>query len=68
MKFDPDIIKNFNIDNPESFKNKIGIVEKFLKIKQSIGEHWFFELLDENNYDDRLSKKFRLAVMPIFKF
>lgn len=51
MQFDPQIIKKFRYDDPKTSRNEIGKVEKFLKLKQAIGENWFFEIYDLDNIE-----------------
>lgn len=54
MKFNVDIIKNFDFENKKSYQDKILEADKFLKLKQNIGENWFFEALDETNEEFKL--------------
>ena len=57
MEFNIDIIKKFNFSNKDSYRNDLVKAEKFLKLKQSIGENWFFEIYNENNLESESWKK-----------
>jgi hypothetical protein len=51
MKFDINIVKKWNYENKNQYNNHLNRVDKFLKIKQSIGENWFFEIFELNNLE-----------------
>lgn len=52
MEFDPEIIKKFRYNDKKTFHNELSQAERFLRLKQSIGENWFFEIYDLDNLEN----------------
>lgn len=52
MKFNPEIVKKlqYNPNDKDTTRN-LSILDKFLRLKQNIGENWFFEAYDEDNLE-----------------
>lgn len=57
MKFDINIIKKWNYNDKNSYNQHLNRYDKFLRIKQSIGENWFFEVYDEDNLEGSIWKE-----------
>lgn len=49
MKFDPEVIKELDYGKEKSFASDLSKAHKFLQLKQSLGENWFFNMYDLDN-------------------
>jgi len=54
MNFDPEIIKKFDFQVEDGVNVKLLKAKHFLELKQALGEHWYFEALDESNTEFKL--------------
>lgn len=61
MEFNPDVIKKFRYSDLKSYQKEILVADKFLKLKQSIGENWFFEVYILDNIEGTEWRKVELG-------